>query len=73
MLPILGAHRVGGVHSILLGAMRLHGQRLIINIDLSQKAGPAHRAAIEQHMQMLDNNPDRVGSCFQDPIVKYAA
>jgi transposase len=52
-----------------------------LNADLKQALGSRVqvrtkdklRAATEQHMQMLDNNPDRVRSYFQDPIVKYAA
>lgn len=52
-----------------------------LNADLKQALGSRVqvrtkdklRAATEEHMQMLDNNPDRVRSYFQDPIVKYAA
>ena len=31
------------------------------------------RAAANDHMVMLENNPERVKSYFQDPRVKYAA
>ncbi len=52
-----------------------------LNADLKQALGSRvqvrtkdkHRAATEEDMQMLDSNPDRVRSYFQDPIVKYAA
>ncbi len=30
-------------------------------------------AAVDDHMLMLQNNPERVASYFQDPYVKYAA
>lgn len=31
------------------------------------------RAAADEHMQFIAANRDRIRSCFQDPIVKYAA
>jgi hypothetical protein len=31
------------------------------------------RAAANDHMMMLESNPRRVASYFQDPRVKYAA
>ncbi|MCL2636433.1 MAG: IS630 family transposase, partial [Betaproteobacteria bacterium] len=31
------------------------------------------RAATDSHMSMLEQNPERVMSYFQDPRVKYAA
>jgi hypothetical protein len=31
------------------------------------------RTAANDHMTMLENNPERVVSYFQDPRVKYAA
>lgn len=52
-----------------------------LNADLKQAAGvkaPARtkaqlRAVTTQHMQMLENSPERVMKYFQDPRVKYAA
>lgn len=52
-----------------------------LNSDLKQAIGskvPVRtkeklRAAANVHMTMLENNPERVASCFQDPRVKYAA
>ncbi|GAB1718845.1 MAG: hypothetical protein NTAFB09_05760 [Nitrosospira sp.] len=34
---------------------------------------PKLRVAASDHMVMLENNPERVKSYFQDPRVKYAA
>jgi len=31
------------------------------------------RAAAEQHMETIGNEPGRVNACFRDPRVKYAA
>jgi transposase len=52
-----------------------------LNSDLKQAIGskvPVRtkeklRAAANDHMTMLENNPERVASFFQDPRVKYAA
>jgi transposase len=52
-----------------------------LNADLQQAIGskvPVRtkaklRAAANDHMQFICANCDRVRSCFQDPIVKYAA
>ena len=52
-----------------------------LNSDLKQAIGskvPVRtkeklRAAANDHMTMLENNPQRVASYFQDPRVKYAA
>lgn len=50
-----------------------------LNADLKQAMGskvPVRtklRAAAKEHMTMLENNPKRIASFFQDPNVKYAA
>lgn len=52
-----------------------------LNADLKHAIGskvpartkPKLRAAANDHMVMLENNPERVKSYFQDPRVKYAA
>jgi len=52
-----------------------------LNADLKHAIGskvpvrtkPKMRAAANDHMVMLENNPERVKSYFQDPRVKYAA
>ena len=52
-----------------------------LNSDLKQAIGskvPVRtkeklHAAVDDHMLMLQNNPKRVASYFQDPYVKYAA
>ena len=52
-----------------------------LNADLKQEMGkrvPVRtkaklREAASAHMRMLDNNPERVISYFQDPRVRYAA
>ena len=52
-----------------------------LNSDLKQAIGskvPVRtkeklHAAVDDHMLMLQNNPERVASYFQDPYVKYAA
>ena len=52
-----------------------------LNSDLKQAIGskvPTRtkeklRNAANDHMTMLENNPERVVSYFQDPYVKYAA
>ena len=52
-----------------------------LNSDLKQVIGskvPVRtkeklHAAVDDHMLMLQNNPERVASYFQDPYVKYAA
>ena len=52
-----------------------------LNADLKHVIGakvPARtkiklKAAVSDHMIMLENNPERVKSYFQDPRVKYAA
>ena len=52
-----------------------------LNADLKHAIGakvPARtktklKAAANDHMLMLENNPERVKSYFQDPRVKYAA
>lgn len=52
-----------------------------LNADLKQEMGkrvPVRikaklREAASAHMRMLDNNPERVISYFQDPRVRYSA
>ena len=52
-----------------------------LNADLKHAIGakvpartkPKLKAAAKDHMVMLENNPERVKSYFQDPRVKYAA
>ena len=52
-----------------------------LNADLKHAIGtkapvrtrPKLKAAAKDHMVMLENNPERVKSYFQDPPVKYAA
>ena len=41
----------------------------------AEMAASSESAAVlaNEHMQMLDNNPERVLSYFQDPRVHYAA
>ena len=63
------AFRIGGL--VKEGSVKR--QDMTVRFIITDTAKEKLHAAVDDHMLMLQNNPERVASYFQDPYVKYAA